>query len=114
MDDCLFCRIANGALPVELVYDDELAVAFRDINPQAPTHILIVPKTHIADVMGLGEASGPLLARIMKVATELAQREGIAETGFRLLANTGTEAGQTVPHLHFHLLGGRVMGWPPG
>lgn len=114
MDDCLFCRIAKGALPVELIYDDELVAAFRDINPQAPTHILIVPKVHIPDVTGLGAEHGPLLARIMKVATELAQREGIAETGFRLLANTGPDAGQTVPHLHFHLLGGRVMGWPPG
>ncbi len=114
MDDCLFCRIANGAIPVELVHDDELVAAFRDINPQAPTHILIVPKAHIADVTQVGAGDGQLLARIMQVAAELAHSEGIDVTGFRLVANTGPDAGQTVPHLHFHLIGGRVMGWPPG
>lgn len=114
MQDCLFCRIANGQLPVELVYENEQVVAFRDINPQASTHILIVPKQHVPDILHLEETDGTLLQAIFSAAAELARREGIAERGFRVVVNTGPDAGQTVAHIHFHLLGGRTMGWPPG
>lgn len=112
--ECLFCRIAHGEIPVELVYENDMVVAFRDINPQAPTHILIVPKQHIPDVLHLPEADGKLIEAVFTAAGELARREGIAESGFRVVVNSGPDAGQTVAHLHFHLLGGRVMGWPPG
>lgn len=112
--DCLFCRIANGELPVELVYQDDLVAAFRDINPQAPTHILVAPKRHIPDVLQLTADDGELLVRIHQAIAELARKEGIAEEGFRVVVNTGSAAGQTVQHIHFHLLGGRELAWPPG
>jgi histidine triad (HIT) family protein len=113
-ENCLFCKIAHGDIPVELVYQDDLVAAFRDIHPQAPTHLLIVPKQHIPDALALSAADGELLARVMTVAANLAQQEGIAVPGFRIVINTGPAAGQTVQHLHFHLLGGRELGWPPG
>lgn len=112
--DCLFCRIARGDIPATILYQDEAVVAFRDIQPGAPTHILIIPKTHIPDVCGLAQTDGELLGRIFTLAAELARQEGISDSGFRLVVNTGADAGQTVPHLHFHLLGGRQLGWPPG
>ncbi len=112
MDSCVFCRIVAGEIPAERLHDDELVVAIRDINPAAPTHVLIVPKRHIASFMEAADAV--LYGRIVEVARALAQRLGVAERGFRLLVNTGPEGGQGVPHVHFHLLGGRVMGWPPG
>jgi histidine triad (HIT) family protein len=114
MENCLFCKIAAGTVPAQRLYEDELVVAIRDINPQAPVHLLILPKRHLASVLDLGEAEGPLLSRITQVAIQLAKREGVAARGFRLLINTGRDGGQNVPHLHFHLLGGRPMGWPPG
>ncbi|HEY3378042.1 MAG TPA: histidine triad nucleotide-binding protein [Armatimonadota bacterium] len=112
--DCLFCRIANGDIPVEFVYESERVVAIRDIHPVAPTHILIMPKAHISDVLSLATSDGALLGEIYAAAATLARQQGIAEDGFRIVVNTGPAAGQTVPHLHFHLLGGRTLGWPPG
>ena len=114
MADDIFCRIANQDVPVELLYNSETLVAFRDINPVAPVHILIVPKKHIPDLLSVTDTDADMLAKVFEIASELARREGIAESGFRLVVNNGAAAGQTVPHLHFHLLGGREIGWPPG
>ncbi len=114
LDSCLFCKIVSGAIPAERIYEDELVLAIRDINPQAPVHVLLMPKRHLTSVLELGETEAPLLHRIIQAAVQLARREGIAERGFRLVTNTGREGGQAIPHLHFHLLGGRPMGWPPG
>lgn len=111
-DDCLFCRIARQELPVPLVYDSDDIVAFRDINPQAPTHILVVPRSHIASLNQATDAA--LLGRMSLAAAEIAAREGIAEAGYRTVVNTNSDAGQTVFHIHLHLLGGRTMEWPPG
>ena len=112
--DCLFCRIAGGEIPASIAYQDELVVAFHDISPQAPTHVLLIPRTHLGGVGDLGETDGPLLARLMTVAARLAREAGVDRSGYRLVANTGPDAGQSVRHLHWHLLGGRSMAWPPG
>ncbi len=112
--DCLFCRIVTGELPAAQVYADDSVVAIRDISPQAPTHILLLARKHIASVRELGPADNELIGEICAVATELATREGIAEDGYRLVVNVGRNGGQTVDHLHVHMLGGRPMGWPPG
>jgi histidine triad (HIT) family protein len=114
MSDCLFCKIAAGDIPADVVLDRENLVAFRDINAQAPTHILLIPKAHARDVTTLDASSGPLLADLIGAANELARSEGIDESGYRLVFNVGPDAGQTVFHLHLHLLGGRSMAWPPG
>ena len=114
MSDCLFCRIASGEIPSDSVFDRGDVFAFRDINPQAPTHILVIPKTHVRDIADLGPDAGPMLAELLAAANELARAEGIAESGYRVVANVGPDAGQTVFHLHLHLLGGRAMAWPPG
>ena len=114
MSDCLFCRIASGQVPANTVLDRDDVLAFRDINPQAPTHILLIPKRHVRDVTELDASSGPMLVDLIDAANELARAEGIAETGYRIVANVGPDAGQTVFHLHLHLLGGRPMAWPPG
>ena len=111
--DCLFCRMAAGEIPVAKVHEDELVFAIRDINPQAPTHVLVIPVAHVRSAADLGDADAPMLARLFAVAAEIARAEGLTE-GFRLVANTGPDGGQTVPHLHIHLLGGRSMTWPPG
>lgn len=111
---CLFCRIAAREIPADIVRESDGVVAFRDVNPQAPTHILLIPKEHVASVAELGDHHGDVLADIMQAASQLARAEGIAESGWRLVANVGPDAGQAVFHLHFHLLGGRQMGWPPG
>jgi histidine triad (HIT) family protein len=113
-DQCLFCRIAAGEVPAKLVYEGDDLVAFRDINPQAPTHILIVPRRHIASVNELEEGDAELVGRLFLTARELAEMEGISGSGYRLVMNTGPAAGQTVDHIHLHLLGGRSMHWPPG
>ena len=112
--DCLFCKIAAGKVPAKIIYEDDLSVAFEDINPQAPVHILIIPKKHVASSLNLKEEDSALLGRLFQVANRLAKERGIAERGFRLVTNTNPESGQTVFHLHIHLLGGRRMGWPPG
>ena len=114
MNDCLFCRIVSGAIPASRVYEDEQVVAIRDINPQAPVHILLLPKRHYASVLEAARTDAALIGRIVVAASQVARQEGIAERGFRLLTNTGPDGGQAVSHLHFHLLGGRPMGWPPG
>jgi len=113
-EDCIFCKIANQDIPVELVYQDNLLSAFRDINPAAPVHILIVPKKHIGGVLELTENDAQMLGKVFEVAAGLARREGIAESGFRIVVNSGADAGQSVQHIHFHLLGGRQLAWPPG
>ena len=111
-DDCLFCRIVRKEIPATIVAEDEHALAFRDVNPQAPTHILVVPRTHVAS---LDEVRDPLLiARVMMMGAEVARREGIVEPGYRVVLNTNAGAGQSVFHLHAHVLGGRRLTWPPG
>jgi histidine triad (HIT) family protein len=111
---CLFCRIVAGDLPSRRVHEDEVVVAFHDIAPRAPVHILIVPRDHIPSVLELTEDHGRLLGRLFQVAAEIARREGIAERGYRLVSNVGEWGGQSVDHLHWHLMGGRSMAWPPG
>jgi histidine triad (HIT) family protein len=111
---CLFCRIVAGSVPSTKVHDDDLVIAFRDIAPRAPTHILVVPRDHIASAADLTEQDGPMLGRLFAVAAELARREGIADSGYRLVSNVGRWGGQSVDHLHLHLLGGRAFEWPPG
>jgi len=112
--DCLFCRIVAGELPAAQVYADDAVVAIRDISPQAPTHILLLSRKHIASVGDIGAADRDLVGKMFAVGTELATREGIAGDGYRLVVNVGPNGGQTVDHLHVHLLGGRRMTWPPG
>ena len=113
MSDCIFCKIANKEINSNLVYEDESVVAFRDLNPQAPQHILIVPKKHVANITELDDKE--LAAHIFtEVVPKIAKEVGVAESGFRLVINTGDEGGQTVNHLHIHLIGGRKMTWPPG
>ncbi len=111
MDDCLFCKIAGSEIPASKVYEDELVLAFNDIDPQAPTHVLIIPKAHFADIM---EATEEYTAAMYAAARSIAREKGLDRSGFRLVINTGSDGGQTVPHLHMHLLGGRSLGWPPG
>jgi histidine triad (HIT) family protein len=112
--DCLFCGIVADEIPSTRVHDDELVIAIRDIAPRAPTHILLMPRRHIGSAADLTEADGPLLGRLFAVAAELARAEGIAEDGYRLTSNVGRWGGQTVDHLHVHLMGGRPFSWPPG
>ena len=112
MSDCLFCRIVRGELPVAILAQNDLAIAFRDINPQAPVHVLVVPRRHVAS---LAEATdGAELGAVALLAAQVARTEGIAGSGYRTVMNTGEDGGQSVSHLHLHLLGGRAMGWPPG
>lgn len=113
-EGCLFCRIAAMEIPADIVFEDDEVIAFRDISPKAPVHILLIPRDHITSAASLTEANGPMLGRIFAVAAQLARDEGIAKSGFRLTTNSGPGAGQSVPHLHIHLMGGRQMGWPPG
>ncbi|MFH1762941.1 MAG: histidine triad nucleotide-binding protein [Gemmatimonadota bacterium] len=112
--NCLFCRIAEGEIPADIVRSDPEVVAFRDIHPQAPTHILIIPREHITSVGDLADRDADLMGKLFLVARDLAREEGISEGGFRMVVNSGPAAGQTVLHVHLHLLGGRGMGWPPG
>jgi len=112
--DCLFCKIVAGEIPATRVLETERVLAFRDINPQAPIHVLVIPKSHYPDLMGLAAAGDGLLAEVVTQAHEVAVSGGIAETGYRVVFNTGSQAGQTVPHAHAHVLGGRAMAWPPG
>jgi histidine triad (HIT) family protein len=115
MADCIFCKIAQKEIPSQIVYEDESVIAFKDLEPQAPVHVLVIPKKHVASVLDLGKEDGVLVAHILSnVIPQLAKELGIAEKGFRVVTNTGDEGGQSVKHLHFHLLGGRSMAWPPG
>jgi histidine triad (HIT) family protein len=111
---CIFCQIAAGEMGDEPLYQDETVTAFRDINPQAPTHILIIPNEHISSVDEASEAHQPLLGQLLLTGAELARQEGVADKGYRLVINTGSQGGQSVDHLHLHLLAGRTMSWPPG
>lgn len=107
--DCIFCQIASGKIPSDIVYQDKEILAFRDINPKAPVHILIIPKKHIASLDQLSQSDTALVGRMVAVASRLAKDEGVAEKGYRLAINCGKEGGQLVPHLHLHLLGGRQL-----
>jgi histidine triad (HIT) family protein len=112
--DCIFCKIVAGEIPAQLVYEDEGAVAFRDINPQAPTHVLVIPRTHVASLAEAGEGHESLLGRLLLAAARVAREAGLAESGYRTVINSGAGAGQSVFHLHLHVLGGRPLKWPPG
>lgn len=112
--DCVFCQIAEGLLPSTRVYEDEYVIAFRDLNPQAPTHVLVIPKQHIPGIADPAAEDGETLARLFIAANKVARDQGIAESGYRLVFNQGGDAGQAVAHLHLHVLGGRPLGWPPG
>lgn len=112
--DCLFCKIVAGEVPADIVREGERTIAFRDINPQAPTHVLIIPRDHYPDMASAGAAGIGLLDEIAREAGEIARAEGIADSGYRMVFNTGPGAGQTIFHVHGHLLGGRGLEWPPG
>ena len=111
--DCIFCKIAAGEIPSTKVYEDEQMLAFRDLDPQAPVHILMIPKVHIASADALTEENAQVVAHIFTAAKKIAAQEGLTN-GYRIVNNCGEDGGQTVKHLHFHLLGGRAMAWPPG
>ena len=108
-EGCLFCRIIAGKMSGDIVYQDDKAVVLRDINPQAPTHLLIIPREHVASLVELGPARSELTAHLIHLANEMARREGIAEKGYRVAVNFGSDGGQVIPHVHFHLLGGREL-----
>jgi histidine triad (HIT) family protein len=112
--DCLFCRIAAKEVQADVVHSSDKVVAFRDINPKAPTHILLIPKEHVESAATVGDDLKDVLAEIVQAAAHLAKADGVDQSGWRLVTNVGPDAGQSVQHLHFHLLGGRGMGWPPG
>ena len=112
--DCLFCRIVSGEIPSRTVHEDEQLIAFHDIAPRSPTHILLVPRRHIPSALDLTDLDGPLLGRLFAAAAEIARAQGLAERGYRLVCNVGSWGGQTVDHLHVHLMGGRAFEWPPG
>jgi histidine triad (HIT) family protein len=112
--NCLFCKILSGDIPAEIVYESDTAIAFRDINPQAPTHVLIIPRKHIATINEIVKEDEALVGSLYSAAREIAAAEGIAEDGYRVVMNCNEGAGQTVFHIHLHLLGGRSFSWPPG
>ena len=114
MEDCLFCKIAAGKTDNDFIYEDEKVVVFEDINPQAPVHFLIVPKKHIPDLNNLEKDDNQLIGHIYQVAKKIAAENDIADSGYRLVSNCGDDGGQTVYYIHFHLLGGRKLQWPPG
>lgn len=114
MNNCLFCRIAAGEIPARKVYEDDDLLAFEDINPQAPMHVLVIPKVHVATLNDLTPAHEPLVGAMVRAAAHLAGERGFAASGFRTIFNCNAAAGQTVFHIHLHVLGGRTLGWPPG
>lgn len=114
MTDCLFCKIRDGEIPSDTIYEDDDVIAFRDVNPQSPTHVLIVPRKHIATTNDLEPDDAPVIGKMMLAAKAIAAEQGIAEDGYRLVINCNAKAGQTVFHIHLHLMGGRSMTWPPG
>jgi histidine triad (HIT) family protein len=114
MSDCLFCRIVAGTIPAKFVYQDEQVVAFEDINPQAPVHVLVIPRRHIASIADFTQAEAGLLVQITQVCAKIARDKGIADSGYRVVTNVGSAAGQSVFHVHLHVLGGRRLSWPPG
>ena len=114
MEDCLFCRIVDGRIPGAIVYQDDQVVAFKDINPQAPTHLLVVPRKHITSLNALGPGDDALVGAVVRTGAALAREHGHADRGYRTVFNTNADAGQTVFHIHLHVLGGRTLTWPPG
>ena len=114
MDDCLFCRIVAGTIPATIVYRDDQVTAFQDIQPQAPVHVLVIPNQHVASTNDLTEQHDAVIGHLMRITQVIAQEQGIAESGYRLVVNTGQDAQQSVAHIHVHVLGGRHLGWPPG
>jgi len=112
--DCLFCKILAGEIPAELVYESDTAVAFRDINPQAPTHVLVIPRKHISTINDIEKDDQEIVGSLYIAAKEIAAQEGMAENGYRAVMNCNEGAGQSVFHIHLHVLGGRLFGWPPG
>jgi histidine triad (HIT) family protein len=112
--DCMFCKIVGGQLPATIVLKNERVTAFRDINPQMPTHVLVVPNMHVADTESLDEQHDGVVGAVIRAARDVARLEGLSPRGYRLVFNTGPDANNTVPHLHVHVLGGRAMTWPPG
>lgn len=114
MNNCLFCRISAKKIPANIIYEDNEAVVFEDINPQAPVHVLVIPKKHIPTALDITEEDTALMGHLFRLAAKIAKEKGIAESGFRLVMNTNADSGQTVFHIHLHLLGGRHMHWPPG
>ncbi len=114
MNDCIFCKIAAGEIPADIVYDDGEVLAFRDINPEAPVHLLLIPRRHIATLNDLSEADAALVGRLYLAGQQIAAELGVAESGYRTVINCNRDAGQLVFHIHMHLLAGRELGWPPG
>jgi histidine triad (HIT) family protein len=114
MTDCVFCRIISRQAPARIVYEDDRVLAFEDVNPQAPVHILVIPKDHIVSLDKTARGGEELLGRLLVLARDLARAKGIAASGYRIVLNTGRDSGQAVDHLHVHLIGGRRLGWPPG
>jgi histidine triad (HIT) family protein len=113
VEDCLFCKISSGVIPADVVLESDTAIAFRDIDPKAPTHVLVIPKNHYGDVSDLMANNPSLASEILTLATKVAEQEGLAK-GYRIVTNNGEDAGQSVAHVHFHVLGGRSLTWPPG
>jgi histidine triad (HIT) family protein len=114
MVDCLFCKIVQKTIPAKIVYEDDRTLAFDDINPQAPVHSLVIPKKHVAALQDCRDQDSELLAQLLIACTNVAKQKGLSESGYRIVTNAGRDAGQTVFHVHLHVLGGRHMSWPPG
>ena len=114
MTSCIFCKIVNKEIPSKIIYEDEKVLAFEDVAPQSPVHILIIPKKHYSTILDVEETTAELIGHVFMIAKKIAKQKGFAEKGFRIVMNCNTEGGQTVYHLHFHLLAGRQMQWPPG
>lgn len=114
VDTCVFCKVAKGLVRADIVYRDDAVVAFRDIHPQAPVHVLVIPRRHITALWEADESHANLLGRALLACNVVAEQEGVAHGGYRVVTNVGPDAGQSVDHVHFHLLGGRTLGWPPG
>jgi len=114
MSDCIFCKIAEGEIPAQMVFENEHVLAFRDVNPQAPTHVLVIPRRHISTLNDLQSSDAVLVGEMMLAATQIAAKENLAENGYRVVMNCNHDGGQSVYHIHLHLLGGRYMKWPPG
>ncbi|AWI03320.1 histidine triad nucleotide-binding protein [Clostridium drakei] len=114
MEDCIFCKIIKGEIPCEKVYEDDIVLSFKDISPGAPAHILIIPKKHISSLNELTDEDSKIVAHVFIVLKEIVKKLGIDKTGYRIVSNCGEDGGQSVPHIHFHVLGGRNLQWPPG
>lgn len=113
-ETCIFCRVANGSIPARIAHEDDQTIAFHDIDPRAPVHVLIIPREHISAVDQLREENVPVMGELFMVARRLARELGVADSGYRMVVNNGRDAGQSVDHVHMHLLGGRPLKWPPG